>query len=284
MRCNYTDLVKLRRSKHISSVKVQPTGTAVSGYQIPLGTRASPLDVGVVDAPAWSAEQTETWARIERLSEVCPRQLTIYEGGKKNIDRMFEFGDDFNGTALDSTKWTFSGPVSVANGIVTLGSASNNGSAIYSIPVFGGGYAFEGVGYYDLTTQSTHGIGFYGSMMFQYWNNTSVSRFGFPSDYVSLGSLYTGSYHRISIQKVTDTYSKLYLDSVYLANKTISDSAKRFIYVTAYDANRYAKMKWCAIRKYTSSEPLTGTAQPSPASRCMSHALSLANGIRACCV
>ena len=69
MRVSYSTLVKAKRAGRATSVRVAPTGTAVSEYQVPLGNRYSLREAGVIGLPSWSEKstQTETWTKVPRL-------------------------------------------------------------------------------------------------------------------------------------------------------------------------------------------------------------------------
>lgn len=275
---------RMRNGGRITSVLVQPTGTAVSGYQVPLGNRPSLRDVGVVGAPAWTAEQTETWTRTS-VSATCPRRLTVFEGGKKNIDKVFEFGDDFDGSTLNTAKWTATGspPISFSNGAITL--ASTSGS-ITANSVFGTGYALiaratqTGTNAYLAFPNQTL-IRRNGVTNLQL--NTYNASWGNSQSIDSGVSGAAGTQYRYEVIRAPSTI-QLHIDRVLRATASgdIMTGSGSPILGGSTTADSIA-CNWIAVRKYVAAEPVAGTAQPSALNRSMCQSLNLADGLRACC-
>jgi len=283
---------RMRNGGARTSVRVQPTGTAVTGYQVPLGNRPSIRDVGVVGAPAWTAEQSETWARIERLSATCPRRLVVFEGGKKDIDRCMEFGDDFDGAAINPAKWaTRQGSISVSGGVVTLTGAATSAKLLSSYGAgsshairIRGSETITGSGLGLLAGNSSHV--FLGGYWYAGKYNTYTQNAGLQEAFSDIGTIYTGTnlweilrnganqpIYKINGAAVTPPTSP---NGYYSGNLTA--------YLEALTNNsNIVTADWLLVRKYTPNEPIAGTAQPSALNRSMCQSLNLADGLRACC-
>jgi len=82
-------------------------------------------------------KQAVVWVKVLSIAANSSTTIKMYYGNtvatsESNGDAVFEFFDDFNGTSLDTNKWTtntISGTVSVSSGTVTLDTGSDEGYA-----------------------------------------------------------------------------------------------------------------------------------------------------------
>jgi len=290
---NLREFERMRNGGARTSVRVQPAGTAVTGYQVNLGNRPSLRDIGAVRAHAWTAEQTESWARIERLSATCPCRLVVFEGGKKNIDRCMEFGDDFEG--LNSAKWTTSGTVSVSGGVCTVSSSGGQSLCSQVTPAA----AINTItrsriksAHYN-TTAYRELFGIDGGSRALYFHPCHESA-GYNTKYEQLvgGQLLSqivgwsaGTYLILSLTH-TSTGGGIWTvnDANSVSQSTYNWSDVGRIEILAYLNGAAISCDWTVVRKYAGpAEPIAGTAQPSTLNRSMCQSLNLADGLRACC-
>lgn len=302
MRVSYSTLVKAKRAGRATSVRVTPTGTAVTEYQIPLGNRHSLKEAGVIGLPSWSEKttQTETWVKVSRLSATCPRRVVTFDGGKGNIDRCMEFGDEFGGSALDGTKWLSSGTetAAVSGGLLTVTTTAGSFTSVTSLATFGDNCAIDariktdhagqqGAAYEVFGSGSEAGGNFHRA----YLAHVAItSRFynssGGTSTYADLSPAWAASTWRtLTISK--HGYSDWYQDRANL--QTILTNYYASALPLTFDVYAYGGntariyCDWVFVRKCAATEPIAGTAQPSATNRALSRALSRANLIRSCC-
>ncbi len=84
----------------------------------------------------------KTWFKTD-LSSSSSLTLYVYYGGstdKSNGDNVFEFFDDFDGTTLDTNKWTSSGSITISSSKATIGTGE---SRIMSLNSYGQNYALK---------------------------------------------------------------------------------------------------------------------------------------------
>lgn len=285
------DYVQAKRGGRATSVRVQPTGTAVDGYQVALGNRHSLRPIGAVGAPAWSdrASQTETWLRVPRLSALCPRRMVVFDGGRGDINRTMEFGDEFEGAAVDTAKWDVSGgtPV-VSGGAISLSGAVTN---VFSKRAVSDDCAVRAYG--SMSYADSSAFGFADSTSFNRYfafnndagNNNQYTAQSFTgADTTSpLGTSYTGD-HIWEVRLLSAGPSEAYLiDGISRAahTRTVTYPLKPLLRTGA--AAGSLSMRWLIVRKYVANEPLAGTARPAATNRALSRPMSHADLMRACC-
>lgn len=292
MRVSYSTLVKAKRAGRATSVRVTPTGTAVTEYQVPLGNRHTLKEIGVVGAPSWSEKsaQTETWVRVPRLSALCPRRVIAYDGGKSDIDRCMEFGDEFNGSVIDAAKWDVSGGTpAVSGGTVSLSGAATN---LLAKRATSGDFIVRGGGSMSCLESSFFGVADSLSFnnYFGYNNDGGNNNQYTPQSYTGadttspIGATYTG-YH---IWEITLKFSATAATKFLIDGSLVATHSRTAIYplkplLRTGSASGTLVMSWALVRKYVASEPLAGTAKPSATNRALSRPMSRANLIRACC-
>lgn len=291
MRVRASDYNRARRSGRATSVRVAPTGTAVEQYQVPLGQRHSLREAGVIGLPSWSekATQTETWVKVPRLSATCPRRVVAFDGGRGDIDRTMEFGDEFDGSELDTTKWAVTaGSPSVSGSTVTVTGTANE--EIASVPQFGRGYAvltkifMEGTNANLAFPQQVN--------LRKYLGDGKYALECYTDAWVLIGNSSTSTgisavnWYRIEMRRGPTTTYSVTFDGVQKATNThasmptVVESVRLAIYTTSADS---VVSDWLAVRKYVANEPLAGTAQPSTTNRALSRPMSHADLMRACC-
>ena len=271
---------RMRNGGRISSVRVQPAGTAVSGYQVNLGNRPSLRDIGVVGAYAWTAEQAETWVRTS-VSATCPRRLTVFEGGKKDINKTFEFGDDFDGATLNTAKWTVTGSPTISGGKLIASSSGDVGA--WAIPqtfvghIVGAKFrTISSAGHATVVVGNYCGIMRYADGSLYFADVTGGTKQVIESVALNTWIRYETRFaaNVISARKILETTTW----STW--NRTPGYSDPR---IGAYASNSNAEYEFFTVRKYVAAEPVAGTAQPSALNRSMCQSLNLADGLRACC-
>lgn len=295
MRCNYAELVKMKRAKSRTWVKVSPTGTAVSGYQVNLGNRPSLRDIGVVGAPAWTAEQTETWVRTS-VGATCPRRLIVFEGGRRDIDRCMEFGDDFDGTMLNTAKWTTvlnGGSVVVSGGQVALACNASDYTAVKSTITFCAGYVMRCVGksghknisgiYEDFGFDP---VGTAPSFLFESSGGAGSPRIcdskSSPT-YTAISSGWTANTFAEFVLRRTLEKTTVTLGGITTSTNThAADNTAAPIAFDLWGSGASITVQRVLVCKYVAAEPVSGTAQPSALNRSMCQSLNLADGLRAC--
>lgn len=262
---NLKEFERMRNGGARTSVRVQPAGTRVDGYQVNLGNRPSLRDIGVVGAPAWTADKTETWVRIERLSATCPRRLTVFEGGPDLGSAVFV---QYHGAATD----TFVDPLTIPVGALIYEANVRTASASHNL-LWGVGVNAENSGD-RLTIQS--------------W--TGGVRYAYSSDGTTLTTLSESPYfsantwYRLKIV-FSGSVAHFYVNGDEIASGSSAyfpDTAIGLFFFKA-SAPIGAEQAWAFVRKYVAAEPVAGTAQPSALNRSMCQSISLADGLRACC-
>jgi len=308
MRCSYSTLVKAKRAGRASSVKVQPTGTAVSEYQVNLGQRNTPRPVGVVRSTCWSdpLTETETWIKIPRLSTTCPSRVVTFAGGRCNIRRTMGFCDEFTGSSIDATQWATSGNVSVSNSEMT---ATSTTPTVYSYILsqnrvssvntavrarlkmtrFGATNALTAFGVtYPLSTSASGQLfAFYaddGGLAAKYRN--------YDGSAVSGSQTITGMASAVyAIQDIARTstsvrYSVDNANVVTIATNVPTADLQivaRTAYPNAVGVNNPLTVDWIVIRKYVASGPISGTVKPSTTNRALCKSVRHSDLLRACC-
>lgn len=309
MRCDARQYARLARHGPATAVSVRPTGTAVEQYQVPLGNRHSLREAGVIGLPSWSekATQNETWVKVPRLSATCPRRVIAFDGGKSAaIDRVMEFGDDFDGAAIDAAKWTTTvpsgGECSVSSSKVTLrGNGEWSTTSINCIFSFIHNIAIR----FRATIQNTSNVNGRGTVIEMSSTNTTrhmIQNYGGSSN-GSIGAvMYYGTSADTNIDNLDNIYDiKCYWNSsrscttgaiknnVYMLNSPLTHTNQSydqpylpvFPKLSCMGATPYMLIiEWVCIHKCAVNEPLTGTAQPSATNRALSRPLSAARAMQ----
>lgn len=298
MRCSYSTLVKAKRAGRASSVKVQPSGTAVDQYQVSLGNRPDLRPVGVVGAPSWSepSTQTETWVRVPRLSATCPRRVVVFAGGRGDINRTFEFGDEFDGAAIDTAKWTVTGTgVAAAGGSLTI--TGTTAGLVKSVAAFGPGYAVRAKGSHTRTPGSTIALAFMASgaagqprcafsgNYFAYVDHYEInSQTAAGAEVFDDGTSRTGTSAR-EIRRNGSTSVIFTVDGVVIRTHTTRVPTDALpIYLEALgNVGAAVTAQWLFVRRYIAADPVAGTAKPSATNRALCKSIRRSDLIRACC-
>lgn len=297
MRCSYSTLVKAKRAGRATSVRVTPTGTAVTEYQVPLGNRHTLKEIGVVGAPSWSEKttQTETWVKVPRLSTTCPRRVIAFDGGKGNIDRCMEFGDEFAGAALNAAKWTVvSGqPYTIADGLITVTGANDGADEIDSARSFGINTAAVFRAKQVRYTSGSSGSSYWGyrseiPQPGSFWNSPG---YGYNAGSSHLTVALHPDFARWEVARIGTTavnFSKNRTESIWsvttgLSSAVVPITLREYLGTGAWGAADQMVVDWLFVRKCIASEPLAGTAAPSATNRALSRRMRKADLIRACC-
>lgn len=301
MRCSYSTLVKAKRAGRATSVRVSPTGTAVTEYQVSLGQRHSLREAGVIGLPSWSEKstQTETWVRVPRLSATCPRRVVAFDGGKGNIDKTMEFGDEFEGAALDTAKWTAAigsgGAVAVGAGAMRLTETANAETKVTGTRYFGensravarykvdhvdDGYLYEEFGVNDATAaKSTKLIASHDVSTRQAILNSDAT-YSFTK---ITGGLSEGTYFRAQLIRATTARWKIDDRAEQTYGTNYPNGALMAPWLRVYGKPTGLTCDHIFVTKWVANEPLTGTAKPTATNRAMSRPMRKADLIRACC-
>lgn len=303
------DFERMRNGGQISSVRVQPTGTAVTGYQIPLGNRPSFRDVGVVGASAWSdrSSRGETWTKTS-VSTTSPRQIVTFEGKKGDIDKTFELGDEFRAATLNTAKWANGVGVALdGENLIITPTTSVNLAGLFTVQQFTAPYEIIVRAKCTATAAAYVQFGFH-------LHNQSASAFVGPANGYRVNESDTGT-HGVNIQKYSGGWTNLSqvsgtvpINNWYrfraqakttgILAETLSDTRTSLAVGTTTDTTYTAGYlvlmsygtgtlptlyDYVAMREFVTNEPLAGTAQPSALNRSMCQSISLADGLRACC-
>jgi hypothetical protein len=288
------DYVQAKRGGRATAVRMQPTGTAVTDYQVPLGNRHSLKEAGVIGLPSWSEKttQTETWVKVSRLSATCPRRVVAYDGGRSDIDRCMEFGDEFDGASLAAGRYVAGSTVTVSGGSAAFVAGSGStvttrgfgvGTAIRSrvksnYADAGGTTPNIGIGYSSSSPVSRivayPAGGLYGQKYRNY--NGSEAFVAMPA-----GAWAANTYITIDGCRRGDGCDWKINSGPITAVNTSYPINGMSVYLT-HDAGTLT-VDWLLVRKYVASEPLAGTAQPSATNRALSRPMSHADLMRACC-
>lgn len=293
MRVDARVYIKAKRAGRATSVRVAPTGTAVEQYQVPLGNRHSLKEAGVIGLPSWSekATQTETWVKVPRLSATCPRRVVAFDGGKSAaIDRVMEFGDEFNGSVIDAAKWDVSGGTpAVSGGTVSLSGAATN---LLAKRATSGDFIVRGGGSMSCLESSFFGVADSLSFnnYFGYNNDGGNNNQYTPQSYTGadttspIGATYTG-YHiwEIALKFSATAATKFLIDGSLVATHSRTATYPLKPLLRTGSASGTLVMSWALVRKYVPAEPVAGTAQPSATNRALSRPMSHAGLIRAVC-
>lgn len=285
MRVSYSTLVKAKRAGRATSVRVAPTGTAVSEYQVPLGNRHSLKEAGVIGLSSWSEKETqaETWAKIPRLSALCPRRIVVFDGGRGNIDRCMEFGDEFEGSAVNSTLWTSAGSPTVSAGELTIPDSAEGylrSKTAHRGSIVGSRFKIASQSNYHgcILAGDYCGIGRHssdGNLKFL----DAAAAYG-----TTLAALSTGTYIRYEVQVESG--------STVRARKILETStwttwshngAVKATHIGPHCVGTVGVFVFIYVRKYVANEPIAGTAQPNATNRALSRPMRKADLMRACC-
>jgi len=300
MRCSYSTLVKAKRSGRASSVKVQPTGTAVSEYQVNMGQRNTPRPAGVVRSPCWSdpLTETETWVRVPRLSTTCPRRIVAFTSGRGNIDRTFEFGDDFDGTTINAAKWTgVGGGSTVSGGVLTMADSTGTERTLTGSSTFGQNHAIRMRKSATIGTASYVQIGFAAgaaaAISDVYSDNTGTGYFDKLYTAQTGGTLstanhgYDTSIHIYDVIRNGSTSVIYRRDGSAFQNTTNLPTGALSVYAMALKSagtgGATSVIYWIVVRKYVASEPIAGTVKPSTTNRALCKSVRHSDLLRACC-
>lgn len=295
------DYVQAKRAGRATSVRVAPTGTAVEQYQVSLGNRHSLKEAGVVGLPSWSEKQTqtETWVKVPRLSALCPRRVVVFDGGKGNIDKTMEFGDDFDGTGVDTAKWTAAigsgGAVAVGAGAMRLTETANAETRIISIRYFGentrtvtrykvdhvdDGYIYEEFGVIDSGgTKSAKLIASHDVTTRQSILNSDAT-YSFTK---ITGGLSEGTYFRAQLIRATTARWKIDDRAEQTYGTNYPNGALMAPWLRVYGNPAGLTVDHIFVTKWVAAEPLAGTAKPTATNRALSRPLNHAGLIRAVC-
>lgn len=300
MRVSYSTLVKAKRAGRATSVRVSPNGAAVTEYQVPLGNRHSLREAGVIGLPSWSdrATRDETWVRVPRLSALCPRRVVAYDGGRGDIDRCMEFGDEFDGIALDVAKWTpTNAGYTVANGTITITTSDATQRSMVSSATFPADRAMRVRKKQSLSgADNYHQLGFrsaetnaaitdvFTGFVGQYFNKLYTSSGSGTLNPTNLG--YDTNYHNWDLIRNGTASVVMKYDGTAVTNTANLPVGSLPLYsnvIRASSGTVTAEIDWILVRKYVPNEPLAGTAQPSATNRALCRPLSHADLMRACC-
>lgn len=297
MRCDARQYARLARHGPATAVSVRPTGTAVEQYQVSLGNRHSLREAGVIGLPSWSekATQTETWVKVPRLSTTCPRRVVAFDGGRGDIDRCMEFGDEFGGSAVDAAKWTStpgSGTITVSGGTARLVTSSavltkikaksfygENSRYVtrYKVDHVNDGYLFEYFGAVNTEdTKDVHIIASHDISARQSFLNADATYSFIPI----IGGLPENTYFRA--QLIRATTARWTIDSraeqVYGNNYPNGASLGPFFSVNGNPTG--LTVDYIFVTKWVAAEPLAGTAQPTATNRALCRPLSASRAMQ----
>jgi len=243
--------------------------------------------------PGCNSASTRVWVKVPTVYDgTNSTSVFVYYGNSsasniENGDNVFEFFDDFNGTALDSDVWTATGAYSLAGGEITITSG-----AVYTnetIVPTAQNYIYEYRPRWNASTGSYSGLHIANSQTVGSGNSTSNSLVFYVSDNGSLnirvwaGDGTTNSYNLINAStQYTASQDAYYVDGFTVSpsniitsreNRTLTNSYAGtwadapylwLGYFTGANAGS-ASIKsittdWVIVRQYVASEPTTNTS------------------------
>ena len=263
-----------KRNQLVTEVDIQ-TQVALDGHQVQLSDIANPTqsqDNVVIDRhgeflPHWNESlDFDTW--IKMSMEVAGKQVLMLRGNSNvnsasNITNTMLFGDDFQGTSIDLTKWDGeTARTTVSGGVMTFIHAIADYDWLYTDNAFAQPFIMESnVNMPSSGDDMSFGItnGASNTRIAYFYKGTVPNRFytnDGTSSYVDTNTVY-GSYKTIKIKYVSGSVS-FYQDGVELTNSpktnNIPSDNLGIGIRNPSDADDYL-FKWVFIRKYAAVEP-----------------------------
>ncbi len=224
----------------------------------------------------YTNQQAVVWIKVPEIPSNGQTVVYMYYGNgaaasESNGDAVFEFFDDFDGTSLNTTKWTASGSVSVANGEVTLTGTSTADAYIYSVQTFAQGAVLEARA--RATYLNTYGLVGEGFVSSDVSNAASAQAYK-PDGYYRVNSKSAGtattaltdlaidsSYHIFTViwttSEVTvivdDTHTASVTDTTYIP--TVSMPIRMRARGGVSTATSTLDVDWVFVRKYAAQDP-----------------------------
>jgi hypothetical protein len=208
-----------------------------------------------------------------KVPELLPFETQLYaiakvSGFTPNGNDVFDFFDDFDGTSLDTSKWTSFGSanITVSNGSILIDNTASIHSGIIGSTAFGYGYTIN----FKSKTNKAPGVSWGGMASTQDSNIDSVRVIQGGSGnayhginntvasylyYISLDT----NYHVISISR-PDATKVIYdyddgADLYTNTNTTYIPTVDLYPHVSNWTNTGDTEIDWCLVRKYASIEP-----------------------------
>ena len=273
--------------RHIDNIKIykytspEPTATTGTSSQI-ISSR--------VKIPYWIENKSDgewayVWIKVPYIKANANTTVYLYYGNpsavnESNGDAVFEFFDDFEGTALDTSKWDVDTQAGYMDGSASTfplnnGEITISSGGIYSKKLFNYGYAFKvrlkqtaqgyggysGLGFLNPST-NTDWTGTYANYRVAFWQvdgNPYIA--GIDGNAQQLSATVLNKYY-LWYGAWDFSETKFKRDSELVTITDSIDHNNRFgIYAEYWNAYTEVVVDYVFIRKYSSPEPTASVSQ-----------------------
>ena len=217
---------------------------------------------------SWNStgQEATIWVNVTSLPNNTNTTIYMYYGNPSassasDGEAVFEFFDDFEGTSLDSNKWTSQGSVSVSNSEVDI---TGTEAKIDSISTFGTDLIYQGYGLLDKGSNDESAFEWGGvgeSNRIHIKSRASESVFQLETDDAgSWSSPHTitdsdTNYHAFKIARVGTSKVVGYVDSSSAEETAKVPEGNLKVSLYAWGTGTEAKFDWVLVRKYADPEP-----------------------------
>jgi len=269
------------RPSYVKVYKIKNEGTTdLTDYQVKIEDDFSG-DAGVLDEVFtqlyyWKESSNIVWIKVPSIPASGEATVYMYYGNpsatsESNANETFDFYDDFEGTSLDTSKWSIiHGSVDISNSILTLIPTSTYRTMIASIQNFDGSYEIKMRGHPLTDDQLRIGIGsttqdpdiFYNpTEHLSIWEEASVRKTMNDDTLhiiISGISVDKSIFHIYTLRILKGEKVERELDDANFAeaSETFYPSEKKLIvWIRENNMGNGSEVDWIRVRKYTDPEP-----------------------------